>query len=194
VDPNQEILKIQKIAPCLHWYWWTQKAVILYGTGAETEANKAAAEDLNQSYFRVTGQSVKADTEATAEDLSAECLILLGRPAVNKVTVRLQDRFPIKFDGAKFSWQGKVYDRASQGVIAVVDAGRSSKQLTILCAGLSAEATKDIGRIKDLYLSLLLPSWIGCYDGSASYIIFDGNERMVLGEWEAADTDLVREF
>jgi hypothetical protein len=184
VDPNHEILKIERTPPHLEWCWLvdSKKVRVIYGTVAEMEANKAAAESFSQM-VGITSQFIKADTEATAEDLDAECLTVIGRPAVNKIAERFQDRVPIKFEAAKFTWQGKVYDQVTQGVIAVADEGRSSKRLTMLFAGLSADATRDFGRIDNLY---------DLFNGS--YVIFDGSKCAVSGEWEVADPDLVREF
>lgn len=182
VDPDREIPKIERFSPHLSWCRWVDwgKVRVIYGTGAEMGANKAGAESLMQMMLPVESQSIKADTEATSEDLSAECLILVGRPAVNKITERFQGRFPIKFEGAKFTWQGKVYDQATQGMIAVVDEGRSSRRLTMLFAGLGAEASRDFSAIN-------MPRLFN----TASYLIYDGNKCLLSGEWEPADSDLV---
>jgi transglutaminase-like putative cysteine protease len=182
VDPNREIPKIERFSPHLAWWRWvdSQRVRVIYGTGAESEANKAGAESFVQMGVPVESQFIKSDTEATPADLDAECLILIGRPAVNKITERFQGRFPIKFEGAKFTWQGKVYDQATQGVIAVVDEGRSSRRLTMLFAGLGAEASRDFGAINMRRLF-----------NTASYLIYDGNKCVLSGEWENADPDLV---
>jgi transglutaminase-like putative cysteine protease len=182
VDPNYEIPKIQRCAPHFSWFGMCEPndVQMIYGSREEKEANKAAAEAFGQ----LSGiQSIKADTEATATDLNAKYLILVGRPAVNKITERLQDRFPVKFEGARFTWQGKVYDKATQGVFAIVDEGRSSKRLTILFAGLSADATMDFPKI-----TAFPESWAG------SYLVFDGDKCILSGDWDIADPDLVREF
>jgi hypothetical protein len=197
VDPNQELLMIQRMPPHPYWYWWVDpaKVVVIYGTVAETEANKAAAERFKQRCLRGVGQSIKADTETTAEDLATDCLVLFGRPAVNKITERLQDRFPIKLEGAKFTWQGRVYDQASQGVVEVADEGRSFSRLTILCAGLSAEAMRNICSVDQFFAFFYPPlAMDGYYKTMTSYLIFDGSKHVVSGEWEVADPDLVREF
>jgi len=197
VDPNHEILKIQRMPPHPYWHWWadSKKVVVLYGTAAEMEANRAAAESFKQSYLRRTSQSIKADTEATTEDLDADCLVLFGRPAVNKIAQRLQDRLPIKFEGAKFTWQGTVYNQATQGVVEVVDEGRSSKRLTILCAGLSPEATRNICSIDRFFAFFYSPSpMAGYYKRMASYLIVDRAQCVLSGDWEVADPDLVWKF
>jgi hypothetical protein len=204
VDPNQEILKIQRMPPHLYWHWespyfhWevdSKNVVVIYGTVAEMEANKAGAESLIQMNLPVASQFIKADTEATAEDLDADCLILFGRPAVNQIAQQLQDRFPIKFEGAKFAWQGTVYDQPTQGVVEVVDEGRSSKRLTILCAGLSPEATRNIGNIDRFFAFFYsLSPMEGYYKRMASYLIVDRDKRVLSGDWEVADPDLVWRF
>jgi transglutaminase-like putative cysteine protease len=192
VDPDHEILKIQRMPPLPYWLWDvdSKNIVVIYGTGGETEANKAAAESLQEDGHYYSSNPIKADTEATAEDLNADCLILLGRPAVNQIAERLRDRFPIKFEGAKFTWQGKVYDQATQGVIAAVDEGRSSKKLIILCAGMSGEATENIGAIDEVYTFFDLTR----YDRMPSYLIFDRNKWVVAGEWELTDPKLMSSF
>ena len=192
VDPNHEILKIQRMPPHPYWLWDVDpnNIVVIYGTLSEREANKAAAESLQQDGHYYSSNPIKADTEVTSEDLNAQCLILIGRPAVNQITKQLEDRFPIKFEGEKFTWQGKVYDRETQGVIAVVDEGRSSKKLIILCAGLSDKATRDIRAIDELYIFFDLNR----YDQMDSYLIFDKNKWILTGDWELEDPDLIRKF
>jgi hypothetical protein len=186
VDPNHEIVKIETFPPRFFWCRWIdpERTRVIYGTGAEREANRAGAESLIQTFLPVANEFIKADTEATPDDLNAECLVLIGRPAVNKITERLQDRFPIKFEEAKFTWQGKVYDQPSQGVVAIVDEGRSSKRLIMLFAGLSAEATRDFSKTRNFRP----------FFPTGSYLIFDGNRRVVSGQWVDAEADLVREF
>jgi transglutaminase-like putative cysteine protease len=188
VDPNREIIKIERFPPHVIWCQWIapERTRVIYGNGAEREANKAGAESLIQTFLPVANEFIKADTEATPDDLNAECLILVGRPEVNKISERLQDRFPIKFEGVKFTWQGKVYDQPSQGVIAVVDEGRSSKRLTVLLAGLSGEATRDFRRLSN-------QNWY-LFSRLASYLVFDGDKCVVSGEWENANPDLVWQF
>jgi len=197
VDPNHEILKIQRMPLHAYWLWEvdSKDVVVIYGTTGEMEANKAAARSLTADYY-FWPASIKADTEATAEDLDAKCLVLIGRPAVNKIAERLRDRFPIKFEGAQFTWQGTTYDQATQGAIEVVDEGRSSKRVTILCAGLSAEATRNIRALDDLYAFFYSPSSRLRYDGLAmtSYVIFDRDKQVLSGDWEVADPDLVWKF
>jgi hypothetical protein len=193
IDPEDDILKIQKMAPRLSRYWdLYPNLIVIYGTIAEAEANKAAAEFLNNNYLGLGPEIVKADTDVTEEDLKAECVILFGRPATNKVAQRLEDIFPIKIDGAKFTWQGATYDQPTQGVVQMVDHPIDPKRLVMLCAGLSSEATLQISAS---YLQ----------DAGASYVIFDRRQfvtgewfdpdkLLLSGDWEDANSDLVWKF
>ena len=75
-------------------------------------------------------------------------------------------------------------------MIAAVDEGRSSKKLIILCAGMSGEATENIGAIDEVYTFFDLTR----YDRMPSYLIFDRNKWVVAGEWELTDPKLMSSF
>ena len=56
-------------------------------------------------------ENAKADSDVTDQDL-AECnLMLYGGPEMNKLTARMADRLPVKFDAGRFSVGSAVYDR-----------------------------------------------------------------------------------
>jgi len=105
------------------------------------------------------------------EDLDSECLVFFGRPETNKIAQRFKDNFPIKFNGNKFTWQGVVYDRPTQGVAQIVENPNGPQSLLIMYAGSSPEATQ---KFCDLHL----------YRVDASYVIFDGSKVLLRGDWE----------
>jgi transglutaminase-like putative cysteine protease len=193
VDADGDIMRIGKMTPHLFRYWDVYPSIsVIYGTMKEVDANKAAAELLNNEYLGLGPEIVKADTDVTEDDLKAECVILFGRPAANKIAQRLEDIFPIKIDGAKFTWQGATYDQPTQGVVQMVDYPLDPKRLVMLCAGLSGEATLQISAS---YL----------HDAEVSYVIFDRkqlvssewfkpDQLLLSGDWEDADNDLVWKF
>ena len=184
VDPDYETLKIQRMPPPLWWFWDIYPdLIVVYGTLAEDEANKAAAERFNEEYLGLSSELIKADTEVSQDDLKRKCLILFGRPETNKISQQFQDIFPIKFDGDKFNWQGLTYDQSTQGVAQIFENSLDPEGYIILYAGLSGEATQ---KFCDLYL----------YDTDASYVIFDRDKQLVSGDWEVdeVDSDLVWNF
>jgi hypothetical protein len=192
VDPDYDIMKIQRMPPRLVWLWnpyptqdsdvhTPNKYTIVYGTMSESEANKTAAERFNNEYLGLDPEIIKADADVTEGDLKADIVFLFGRPATNKIAQQFKDIFPVKFDESKFVWRETVYSKPTQGVAQVVDHPLNPKGLLILYAGLSGEATLQIC---DSYL----------YDAKASYVIFEGEKTLVSGNWEDTDSDLVWKF
>ena len=182
VDPDYEILKIQRMPPRLLWFWDVYpELIIVYGTLGETEANKTAAERFNSDYLGLGKEIIKADTDVNEADLKSKCVILFGRPKTNKIAQEFKDIFLIKFDKDKFTWQGIIYDQPAQGVTQVVQNPDNPEGMIILYAGLSGDATQ---RFRNLYFNY----------ADASYVIFDRDKQLVSGDWEEADSDLVWKF
>ena len=114
-------------------------------------------------------------------DLKTKCIFLIGRPQTNKVAQKFKDNFPIKFDGAMFTWQGMTYDKPTQGLGQIIQNPNNAQGLIIMFAGLSPEVT----------LKLYDLEW---YDSDSSYVIFDGDNQLLSGDWEDADSNLYWNF
>jgi len=184
VDPDCEILKIQRMPPPLVWFWDVYPDyIVIYGTLAEAEANKRAAERFNEEYLGLGNEIIKADSDVSQDDLKRKCVFLIGRPETNKITQQFEDIFIIKFDEDKFTWRGVTYDQPTQGVAQIVENPLDPKSMIVLYTGLSGDATQ---KFCDLYL----------YDSDASYVIFDVDKKLVSGDWEVdeVDSDLVWKF
>jgi len=178
VDPDYEVLKVQRMAPRLQWFWDVDpQFAVVYGTLGETEVNKLAAERFTSGYLGSGRGIIKADTDANDADLKSKCVFLIGRPETNRVAERFKDSFPIKLDRARFAWQGTTYDRPTQGVAQVIESPINGEGLMVMYAGLSPEAML---KLYDLYL----------YDSDCSYVIFDGDKQSAAGDWEDADAGL----
>ena len=182
VDPNLDILKIQKMPPLLQEFWNVYPdLIVIYGTLAEAEANKTAAQRFNEEYLGLGHDIIKADIDVNEADLKTKCVILFGRPETNKTTQELKEIFPIKFDENKFTWQGTTYGQSTQGVAQIVENPNVPQSLMIMYAGLSGEATQ---KFCDLRL----------YSADASYVIFDADKELLRGDWEGFDSALVWKF
>jgi len=178
VDPDYEVLKIQTMPSRFLWFRNAyHNYIIIYGTLAEAKANKTAAERFNSDYLGSGSEIIKADTDVNEVDLKTKCVFLIGRPETNKVAQQFKDSFPIKFDGAKFTWLGITYNKPTQGVAQVIDNTQDGGWLMIMYAGLSPEATL---KLCDLEL----------YDADCSYVIFDGDKQTNKGDWEDVDSNL----
>lgn len=122
VDPDYEILKIQRMPPRLSWFWDVYpELIIVYGTLEEAEANKTAAELFNDDWLGLGNEIIKADTDVNEADLKTKCVILFGRPETNKIAQGFKDIFPVTFDGNKFTWQGTTYEQPTQGAAQIVE-------------------------------------------------------------------------
>jgi len=182
VDPDYELLKIQKMPPRLGWFWDDYpKYILIYGTLAEGESNKIAAERFNDEYLGLGNEIIKADTNVSQDDLKSKCVVLFGRPETNKICQQFRDIFPIKFCEDKFTWQEITYDQPSQGVAQIVENPLDPESVIVLYSGLSEEAMEKFG---DLYL----------YDIDASFVVFDRDKQLDSGDWEEEDSDLVWNF
>jgi hypothetical protein len=181
VDPENDILKVQRMPHQLFRFWDVYPdLVVVYGTVAEADANRTAAERFDDEYLGLGHEIIKADTNVTEEDLKTECVALFGRPATNMISQQFKDIFPMEFDEGKFTWQGTTYDQPTQGVAQIAENPLDPRSVIVLYAGLSGDA---IQRLCDLYL----------YDADASYVIFDHDKQLASGDWEV-DSDLVWEF
>jgi hypothetical protein len=153
---------------------------LIYGTVAESEANKTAAERFNNEYLGLSSEIIKPDTSITDDDLNTASVILFGRPVTNEISKRFENIFPIKFNRDNFSYNGINYAQTSQGLAQIIEHPFQPKGQFILYTGLSATAMLQFG---DLYL----------YDASNSFVIYDGEKQINSGDWEG-DADLLWKF
>ena len=88
-----------------------------------------------------------------------------------------QNAFPIRLENGEFLAEGKTYHGPTVGVAQVVEDPDHFARLIILFAGLGGEAMSSLADL-------------GAYDAEASYVIFDGDEELIRGDWPA-DENLV---
>ena len=191
VDPDFDVLKIQKMPPALTTGY--PNVLLVYGTLAEGEANRAAAEKFDRGFLGLGGEVIKADAEVRNEDLSTPVVILFGRPETNLIAQRLAGDFPVTFDGPTFTYGGVTYEKPTQGVAQVIEKPDDLPGLVVMYAGLSGEATQSVCDKAEWREEL--GGWF-LVDVNASYVIFDadGHKRLLSGDWEGYDPDLVWEL
>ena len=184
IDPDYEILMIQRMPPPLMWFWEVYpELIVIYGTLGEAKANKSAAERFNDDYLGLGKEIIKADTNVSEDELRSKCVILFGRPKTNKISQQFKDVFIIKIEEDKFNWQGITYDQPTQGVAQIVENPLDPESVIIQYSGLSGDSLQ---KFCDLYL----------YDADASYVIFDGDKQLFSEYWEVdeIDSDLLWTF
>jgi hypothetical protein len=192
VDPEYDLLKAQKMPPVLEdlWSGWPDSFLVVYGTLAEGPANRAAAEAFNKGFLGLDDLVVKADRKVSETDLKTRVIILFGRPEANLIAQRFAGEFPVRFGENGFSYGGVSYDEPTQGVAQVIEKPGDPRGLIIMYAGLSGEATQRVCD-KSAWREELGGSFL--VDLNASYVLFDadGHRRLLSGDWEGFDSDLV---
>jgi transglutaminase-like putative cysteine protease len=175
VDPDYDLPSIRKMPVQLSQFSDAgSDVVVIYGTAAEAEANKAAAQRFNSDYLGLEGDVVKADTDVREQDLQKKAVFLFGRPETNRISQRMGDLFPIQFRKQSFVWQGATYDRPTQAVAQVVESPFRPSGLVVLYAGLSPASTLDICDSN-------------VYDKVASYVVIQARKELTHGDWKTDD-------
>lgn len=129
---------------------------------------------------------IKKDMEVTPEDLLKKRIILIGRPETNLISKKFEEKFPIKFDGSKASFKGKLYENPDLGVVQIIENKILKDGMLIMCAGLSSSATKticDTQKWDDFPLT-----------SSASFVLYKDFEIIDSGEWEDNTSEMVWGF
>jgi hypothetical protein len=107
------------------------------------------------------------------------------------ITHRFNNSFPIKFEKDKFTWQGNTYDQPTQGVAQIIENPFNHQNFINLYAGLSGDATLKVCD-KSEWLEEL-NGWL-LIDGNTSYVIYDNHKKLISGDWEDFNSDLVWNF
>jgi hypothetical protein len=126
------------------WLHEAGSAVIVYGTAGDNSANRAAAAALAKVVRVSHGNvvvSVKSDTEAADADLTGRHVVLVGRPATNRIADRFAAAFPVTFGAGSIAVGDEVFAHDGTAVVAAGTNPQSPRYSAVLVAGLSADAT-----------------------------------------------------
>jgi hypothetical protein len=191
VDPDFNIPTVRWMPSHLNMLWNSYpELTVIFGTLAEAEANKKAAQRFMDEFAGLDHELIKADTAVTENDLQ-KSLILFGRPETNKISRRFRDSFPVKFEKDRFSWQDTVYERPTQGVALIIENPLDHRNSINLYAGLSGDATLKVCDTSEWQEEL--DGWL-LIDYNSSYIIYDNHKKLVSGDWEDTKSNLVWYF
>lgn len=131
------------------WLDEPEAAVIVYGTGADKAANREAASALQTAVrvgFNNTIVPVKADTEVDDSSLKNRHVVLVGRPATNKVANQLVSALPVLFGPGSLKVGDKYFAHEGTAVVAAGSNPLSPRYSLVLLAGLSADATYRVAK------------------------------------------------
>ncbi len=125
------------------------KALIVYGTAGDVVVQREAALELAEAFREDLGAAAPRALPDTAAD-DAACrghhLLVIGRPATNRLAARLADRLPLKFGTASFQLAGKTYANEETGVVAVGANPLDGRYSLAIAAGLGVNATARSAR------------------------------------------------
>jgi hypothetical protein len=120
------------------------RAVIVYGTLKESDAQREAAGRLQRQIERKWSNftvPILADRDATPEALKGRHVLLVGRPDSNSAAPALARALPLTFGPASFSIRDETYAHPHTAVIAAGPIPDDHRYEVVIFAGLSAEAT-----------------------------------------------------
>ncbi len=125
------------------------KALIVYGTAAEADVQREAAQRLQRKlagrWANIT-VPIKADTEVSDSMLKDSHLLLVGRPSTNRLTGRLVEALPVRFGTSSVSVAGDTFADPHTAVVAAGPSPMAADRSVVVFAGLSPEGTWECVR------------------------------------------------
>jgi hypothetical protein len=121
-----------------------EHALIVYGTGDDTAANRETAEELQEAIrTRWSNMTVpiKTDKEVKDDELKSHHLLLIGRPDSNAVIERIKGTLPVSFGWRSFTARNEAYAHAGSAVLAATENPLNKRYSVVVLAGLSGEST-----------------------------------------------------
>jgi hypothetical protein len=125
------------------------KAVIVYGTAAEADAQREAATALQRklaSRWANVTVPIKADADVTESQLKDLHILLVGRPSTNRWSRRLAEALPVRFGASSVTVADETFAQPRTSVVAAGPSPMAAHRSVVLFAGLSAEGTWDCVR------------------------------------------------
>jgi hypothetical protein len=122
------------------------RALIVYGTLADREAQREAADRLQRHVVRRgpnISVPIQADRDVSDDDLKSHHLLLIGRPSANSVTARLAEGLSIHFGSGSFVVRNETYAHPDSALVAAGSNRLNPRYSIVVYAGLGARATRQ---------------------------------------------------
>ena len=114
------------------------------GTLGDVAAQREAAEHLQRTLARRFSNfliPIVADTDVDDSELGRRHLLVVGRPATNRVSARCAAKLPVAFEAKSFSVRNETFAHPDSAVIAAGENPFSPRHSVVIYAGLGAAAT-----------------------------------------------------
>lgn len=155
--PRRAVLDKYRISACGNGVPFTaltfdndlEDTMLVYGTLDEADANRETAMMLQQALRRREHNiavPVKADTEATDEELRGHHLVLLGHPGNNALAARFRNSIPVSFGPHSFVIRGVTYAHPDSSVMVAATNPLNRRFSLVLFAALGTRGTADFVR------------------------------------------------
>lgn len=121
-----------------------KQTLIVYGTLDEESANAEAAEELQTALIRRGWNysvPIRSDRTITDDEIRQFHLLLIGRPACNRISRMFEKEFPIAWGSNSFRVGKESFAGAMSGVAAVALNPLNQRNMLVLIAGLNAAGT-----------------------------------------------------
>ena len=121
-----------------------EKALIVYGTVKDVQANSEAARRLRKGIATRWSNvivPIKSDAEVTEDDWRSHHILLVGRPSANSAVDRASKNLPVAFGPASFTLKGDAFAHPGTSVIVAGDNPLNPRYEVVVFAGLGAEST-----------------------------------------------------
>ena len=128
----------------LTFYQELEDTLIVYGTLDEANTNREAAEALQHGIVvRHSNYTVpiKSDRDVTDDDLKKNHIILIGRPACNRLTAKYREALPIQFGTGSFVVNGEAYAHQGSAVVVAAENPLNKRYSLVVLAGLNGSST-----------------------------------------------------
>ncbi len=120
------------------------QTVIVYGTKAESDAQREAAFELSRliaARWSNHAIPVKPETEASDSELAANHVLIVGRPATSALAERFARNLPVQFGPASVAVAGSLYADTRTALAIAGPNPLSRARSIVLFTGLGAKST-----------------------------------------------------
>lgn len=121
-----------------------EQALIVRGTLGDCAAQREAAQLLQRTLARRFSNfliPIKADTEVDDAELGQRHVLLVGRPATNRISARCAGKVPVSFSPGAFSVREETFAHPASAVIVAGENPVNPRYSVVFYAGLGAHAT-----------------------------------------------------
>jgi hypothetical protein len=155
--------------------------LLVHGTGRQVEANRSLAlgyQTVLADNFTETLLPVKPDAEVTDQDLRDHDLVVFGGPEDNTLLARIasEHKLPVTFGNDSFTFQGKAYTRAEDGLALAVPNPYNPKRTLFLY---TANSRMELWHMTHAF-QRGLPGWVVFRGADAGPKGFAGEGRFEL--------------